>query len=145
MSIRIRSRRCRVSAYSTTSYPDVFHSQWIPRYPSMRAINTKFATLSSTTRTVASLGIVGFLIGCVSVTFSGMRSPLDVFLDFPGELIDVDRLLNITVASSLDCFFLVAAHDVGSQSQDRHAFESRHSFDLRGQTISVYIRHIDVH
>ena len=25
--LTVRSRRCRVSAYSTTSYPDVFHSQ----------------------------------------------------------------------------------------------------------------------
>ena len=36
----------------------------------MRAINTKFATLSSTTKTVASFGIFGFLIGWVSKTLS---------------------------------------------------------------------------
>src|SRR5512138_2039198 len=126
MSIRIRSRRCRVSAYSTTSYPDVFHSQWIPRYPSMRAINTKFATLSSTTSTVASLGIVGFLIGCVSVTFSGISSPHNIFFDLPGEQIDVNWLLNVTVAACFQCFFLVAAHHICSQCQDRDALESWH-------------------
>src|ERR1043165_1267613 len=145
MSIRIRSKRCSVSAYSTTSYPEVFHSQWMPRYPSIRAINTKFATLSSTTKTVASLGMVGFLIGWVSVTFSGICSPHHESCDFPCELIDINWFLNIAVTACLKCFFLIPAHDVGGQSEDWNTLKARHRFDLGRQGIAIHIRHVDVH
>src|SRR5687767_1740060 len=95
----------------------------------MRAINTKLATLSSTTRTVASLGMVGFLMGCVSVTLSDICSPRQEFLNFPDQLINVKRLLNIAITACFERFFLVATHHIGSQCQNGNAFKTGHRSD----------------
>src|SRR5687767_9946605 len=100
----------------------------MPRYPNMRAISTKFATLSSTTRTVASFGIVGFLIGWVSVIFSGIGSPRNEFFDFPGQLFDIQWFLNITITPSLQGLFFITAHYVCGDSQNRHALKPGQGF-----------------
>src|SRR5687768_7766482 len=102
----------------------------MPRYPSMRAIRTKLATLSSTTSTVASFGMVGFLIGWVSVTFSGIGSPRKKFFDFPGQLFDIQWFLNITITPGLQSLFFITAHHICGDSQNRYALKPRQGFDL---------------
>src|SRR5688500_17142791 len=101
----------------------------MPRYPSIRAISTKFATLSSTTRTVASFGIVGFLMGWVSV-ISGIGPPRKKFFDFTGKLLDIQRFLDITITPGLQGLFFITAHDICGDSQNGYAFKSGHGFDL---------------
>src|SRR5512140_118850 len=148
MSIRIKSRRGSESAYSITSYPDVFHSQWMPRYPSMRAISTKFETLSSTTSTAASLGIDDFGIGCESdlLQVLGIYIPYHQEpLDLLREVVDVDRLLDVAIAARLQRALAVAAHDVGGDGHDGQCGKLRHGFDLGGQGVAVHVRHVDVH
>src|SRR5215208_1303727 len=116
----------------------------MPRYPSMRAINTKFATLSSTTRTVASFGIVGFLMGWVSV-ISGIGPPRYKSFDLPGQLLDIQWFLNITITPGLQGLFFIAAHYICGDSQNRYTLKSRHGFDLCSQSITVHIRHVNIH
>src|SRR5580765_1762035 len=102
----------------------------MPKYPSMRAIKTKFATLSSTTNTVASFGIFGFLIGCVSKTLSDMCAPCKESLDFFDQLINIEWFLNITVTTCFQCFFFVTTHYICGQSQYRNTLKARCGFDL---------------
>src|SRR5574337_238896 len=96
----------------------------------MRAINTKFATLSSTTNTVASFGIFGFLMGWVSRIFSGMCAPCDESFDLPDQFIEIDRFLNIPIATCFEGLFLVAAHDVRRQRQNGDTLKARSHLDL---------------
>src|SRR4030095_4920811 len=78
----------------------------MPRYPRMRAINTKLATLSSTTKTVASFGMLGFLMGCVSKTLSDIMCSLQGIARLP-ELTGQYRVVfEYTRHSLLPVFFL---------------------------------------
>src|SRR5215475_6975956 len=117
----------------------------MPKYPSMRAINTKLATLSSTTRTVASLGMLGFLMGWVSRTLSDMCAPCKEALDFLDELINIEWLLNVAITTGFQGLFFITAHDIGRQSQDRNHGKTWNALTPRSERISVHVMHLYIH
>src|ERR1043165_2715268 len=117
----------------------------MPRYPSILAINTKFATLSSTTRTVASLGMLGFLIGWVSSTLSDMCAPCKESLDFLDQLVYIEWFLNISITTGFKSLLFIAPHDVGRQRQDRHCGKTRHTLNPCRQGVAIHVRHVNIH
>src|SRR5687767_3613153 len=108
----------------------------------MRAISTKLATLSSTTRTVASFGMVGFRMGWVSSTLSGMGSPREETFNLSDQLVNIERLLDVAIASRFERFFLVSAHDVGRQGEDGDALKAGQGPDLCRQSVAIHVGHV---
>src|SRR5581483_12450573 len=110
----------------------------------MRAIRTKLETLSSTTRTVASFGMAGFRRGCVSeIGKLAIGAPRQESLELLRECVNVNGLLNITVASGLQRSLAITAHHIGRHSDNWHAGKTRHGFDLGRQRIPIHIGHAD--
>src|SRR5512135_1739293 len=112
----------------------------------MRATSTKFATLSSTTRTAASLGIDNWCSGWVSGEGDGLaiRPAYQEAFDLLGERVNIDRLLNVAVAACLQRPFPVAAHDIGGDGHDRESGKAGVGSDRRGQSVAVDIGHVYV-
>src|SRR5689334_526400 len=111
----------------------------------MRAISTKLETLSSTTSTAASFGIVGLRMGWVSDTAgfgSDICAPCQKSLDLLCQDVDVDRFLNVTVAPRFERLFTIAAHYIRGNGHDRDLCEFFHRLDLRCKGIAVHVRHV---
>src|SRR5690349_15117532 len=82
----------------------------------------KVETLSSTTSTAASLGIVGLRMGWVSDAAgfgSDICTPCQKSLYLLREDVDVDGFLNISIASGLERLFAIAAHHIRGNGHDR--------------------------
>src|SRR5512147_1846724 len=105
----------------------------------MRAINTKFATLSSTTSTVASFGMLGCLMGCVSITLSDMFAPCKESLNFLDQLINIKWFLNVPVTPGFECLLTIATHHIRGQCKDGNLCKSRHVLDLCRQRIPIHV------